>query len=283
MTHELLSLLERSNSVLFDRRRRRAALAPLEEGLTLKLRAMWLREATLVLRAYGGRAEWTRQTGLSEAEPGGSDFGMEAALTKAQAELAPGFGQALNTAAGGAIEAGAAALAQDIGGGAVSFSVKHPDAVRYLAAQGADRVTAINATTRRFIRAEVKKAVANGTSYETVARRIIARYAEFGAPSPLRHIRSRAELVAVTEMGDAYTFGTMTTARGSARLGIPMEKHWLTVGDERVDDAICRTNEASGWIPLEEPFPSGHDAPTGHPGCRCDVQTRQIETTPSQG
>lgn len=274
--HALLSLLERSNSVLFDRRRRRLALAPLEEVLTVRLRALWLREASLVLKAYGGRAEWERQTGLSEADPAGQDFGFEAALVQAQADTGPAMLGAINTVAGAAIEAGAASLATDIGGGAISFSVKHPDAVRYLAENGANRVSAINATTRRFIRAEVRKGVAEGTSYETVARRIIARYAEFGAPSPLRHIRSRAELVAVTEMGDAYTFGTMTTARGSARLGIRMEKHWLTVGDERVDDAICRTNEASGWIPLEEPFPSGHDAPTGHPGCRCDVQTRQV-------
>lgn len=47
-----------------------------------------------------------------------------------------------------------------------------------------------------------------------------------------------------------------------------MVKSWLTAGDDRVD-AHCRANEAAGWIPLDQPFPSGHQRAQGHQACRC--------------
>lgn len=264
-------LVERARDGL-DRERRLRALAPLEQEMELRLRAYWLMEATRFLSAF--RAEdWRRVTGLREA---GEEFSFDFVLADTQANLAPQAEKAFRGVAT-ATSRGAKAVADDLAVN-VSLDVKHPEAVRYARERAAERVTAINKTTRRYIATEIRKGIANGDSYERVARRITARYAEFGAPSPLRHIRSRAELVAVTEMGDAYAWGTMHEAREQRDLlGLPLEKHWLTTGDARVDDIICRPNESAGWIDLEELFPSGHDRPTGHPGCRCDVQTRRAE------
>ena len=81
-------------------------------------------------------------------------------------------------------------------------------------------------------------------------------------------------LVAVTEVGNAYEAGTAGTIRQLEQTGLAMEKSWLTVGDDRVDDE-CAGNEAAGWIPATAAFPSGHDRPLAHPACRCTLLFRR--------
>jgi hypothetical protein len=88
---------------------------------------------------------------------------------------------------------------------------------------------------------------------------------------PQQHIDSRAHLIAVTELGNAFEDGSLGAARRMAAMGLEMEKKWLTVGDQRVSEG-CRTNQAAGWIPIDRPFPSGHDRPLRFPGCRCTAQ-----------
>lgn len=258
------ALCEAARSAL-DRERKLEALAPLEDAMELNLRAMWLREARLLLEEFSPEEYALMGGKLREA----AASPLEDALLLAQARNAPMAVKAWE-GTDAAIMAGTQAAADDLGL-TLSLSQENPLAVYRAGLRAANGVARINPTTRAYIRDVVRDGLAKGTSYQKVARQIVARYAEFGVPSPLGHIRSRAELVAVTEMGEAYVFGTMTKAR-SVRL--PLEKHWLTVGDNRVDEGQCRPNERAGWIPLEELFPSGHDAPLAHPGCRCDVQTR---------
>ena len=57
--------------------------------------------------------------------------------------------------------------------------------------------------------------------------------------------------------------------RAAQDAGLQVYKSWLTADDDRVDEDICRANEAQGPIPLEDKFQSGHMAPLGHPRCRC--------------
>lgn len=83
-----------------------------------------------------------------------------------------------------------------------------------------------------------------------------------------------AKLVEVTKMGNMYVEGSMQTAREVHDLGLLVEKKWATVGDDWVSDG-CRANAAVGWIPLNDPFPSGHMQPMRFPGCRCDVYHRR--------
>jgi hypothetical protein len=48
-------------------------------------------------------------------------------------------------------------------------------------------------------------------------------------------------------------------------------KRWVTVIDPHVCE-VCKTNEAQGDIPIEEPFASGHFYPPAHSSCRCTVE-----------
>lgn len=67
----------------------------------------------------------------------------------------------------------------------------------------------------------------------------------------------------------------LAAVKDMASLGLAMEKSWLTVGDNRVSDG-CAENEGAGWIPLDEPFPSGDQAPLRFPGCRCTALYRRV-------
>ncbi len=164
----------------------------------------------------------------------------------------------------------------------IRFGLRDPRAIAYLATHGAEQVDGIEETTREELRRILTEGREAGWSTDKIAKAISAKFAEFATPDPRLHIRSRAHLIAVTETGQAYEEGHMGAARELAA-HFAMEKSWLTAHDERVDDVICGPNEDQGWIPIDEPFQSGHDHPLGHPGCRCSGLTRRApgsEITP---
>ena len=152
-----------------------------------------------------------------------------------------------------------------------AFSLKNPRAVAYLEEHGAALVTKINEETRSQMKTLVTQAVDEGWSYNRTAKAIREQFDGFAGLKPQHHIRDRATLVAVTEAGQAYEAGSQQVALGLADSGIPMEKYWRTSGDERVSQG-CRDNQAAGWIPLEDLFPSGHARPMRFPGCRCSAK-----------
>ena len=52
------------------------------------------------------------------------------------------------------------------------------------------------------------------------------------------------------------------------------EKRWLTVAGTPAAnvspvDPVCLRNAAAGWIPIDQPYPSGKLHPLEHPNCRC--------------
>lgn len=153
------------------------------------------------------------------------------------------------------------------------FNVRNRAAVEWVARAGADLVKNINGQTKEIVRGLITDGVAEGKSYQKIAREIRQRFNADGTfsgrvPGP-RHTRTRAELIAVTEIGNAYEQGTFEVA-GRVHSTTPMEKRWITVGDERVS-AMDRRNEAQGWISYTRNFSSGHERPLSHPGCRCTV------------
>ena len=167
----------------------------------------------------------------------------------------------------------------------IGFDLANPRAVAWLAENpAAERVTMITETTRGYIAALVDRAVEDGASYSELARRITDRYEEMAAGKPQLHIDSRAHLIAVTEVGEAYSAGNLMAGQVLEDDGVPMEKAWDTVGDGRVSDG-CAENAAAGWIPLPDAFPSGHQRPLRFPGCRCDLLMRAVgaddDTTPT--
>lgn len=158
-----------------------------------------------------------------------------------------------------------------------SFDLKNPRAVSYLDHRAADRVALINAETRKQLRTIISAGADDGRTYQQIAKDIRDRFDGFSGKSPLLHIRDRAELVAVTEVGDGYEEGNREVALGLNERGLPMEKKWVDVGDDRVDPG-CRSNSAAGWIGINDHFPTGHMRPLEHPGCRCHVQYRRKPT-----
>lgn len=158
-----------------------------------------------------------------------------------------------------------------------AFSLKNPRAVAYLEAHGAALVTKINDETRSQMRTLLVQAGDEGWSYTRTAKAIREHFDGFAGLKPQAHIRDRATLVAVTEAGQAYEEGSRIVALGLAEAGIRMEKYWRTSGDEKVSQG-CRDNEAAGWIPLEELFPSGHDRPLRFPGCRCSAKYQRARS-----
>ena len=154
-----------------------------------------------------------------------------------------------------------------------SFTLANPKAVEYLNRYGADLVTKVNQTTKDQLRTIISHATEEGWSYSKTSKEIRSKFDGFSERKPQLHIRNRAELIAVTETGNAFEKAAMIQAEALQQAGLPMEKSWNTVGDDHVSDG-CQKNEDAGWIPIDEPFPSGDMQPLRFPGCRCNLQTR---------
>jgi hypothetical protein len=58
------------------------------------------------------------------------------------------------------------------------------------------------------------------------------------------------------------------------QMGLPQEKSWRASPDEKTCP-ICRGNQDAGWIPLHDPFPSGHQMAPAHMKCRCRTLKRR--------
>lgn len=183
----------------------------------------------------------------------------------------------MNDASVKALALGHQALAAEMGM-QLSFDVANPYAAAYLQAHGAAMVTNINETTRTAIQGLVTEGVENGWSYTKTAEELIHKYKEFAIGKPQEHIDGRAHLIAITETGNAYMEGQFALMDTMAGMGLPMEKAWVTMGDDRVSDE-CEENESAGWIAFDDPFPSGDMHPLRFPGCRCDMEERMAEVT----
>lgn len=154
-----------------------------------------------------------------------------------------------------------------------SFDVAHPDAVSWLTDRSADRVASINNTTKSRLRTILSNAADEGWSWQRTARQIEQTFTGFSTPASQTYLRTRAELVAVTELAEAYEYGQGIVRADLAAQGLAVEKAWLTVSDDRVE-AHCRSNAGEGWIDSAASFPSGAGSPPDHPGCRCSSMSR---------
>lgn len=186
-----------------------------------------------------------------------------AALVKVSAAHVAEFGELLDTAYKVGSDDGDKELRED---------VQPP-----LRRRAAERIAGIDATTLELVQTLIKQAISEDWAYTKLARALRKLFKDFGRAVPQRHLRDRAELIAVTEIGQAYIDGQMDQAERVIRAGAQIEKSWLTVGDDRVSDG-CRGNAAAKWIPFAQAFPSGHSAPLRFPGCRCALQTRRRVT-----
>lgn len=248
--------------------RKRRALAPLERQLAAAMRLAFLRQG----RAFVKRLELVRgQFAEAASEGSWGPLFDEAAL-----ETLDAFANPLTNMAEAALAAGLRAAFADLAA-ETSFDLSHPRAVTYLQRRGGDRITQITETTRARTRAILVQAADEGWGYTRTAKALKALFSGFAGP-PLavqpKHLRSRAEAIAVYELGDAYEAANRMVAEDLQDAGLDMQKRWLTVGDSRVRPEHAE-NQGAEWIPLDDAFPSGHDRPPTDPGCRCTLQMRR--------
>ena len=175
-----------------------------------------------------------------------------------------------------ALKAGGNQVVNSLGISELNFSLANPGAMRYLDLVGGLHIKDINETTRGTIQTLLSKAGEEGWSYDKLAKEIRGRFEEFAIGQPQAHIASRAHLVAVTEIGDAYENAARLAAGDLQAGGLVMEKIWRTAGDGKVS-AGCQENAAQGWIPYNQAHASGHMSPLRFPGCRCDEEYRRKE------
>lgn len=196
---------------------------------------------------------------------------------QAVATLATDYAVEYTTAAELVLNAGADAAIRDYTL-AIAFDVANPRAVQYLRDYGARLITRIDDVTKARIRDIVAAGVENGDSYSKVAKAIRTEFTSFSKPPirpAARHIRSRAELVAITEAGNSYQAGNYQAVAQAQDTGLQFEKTWITVGDKRVSSG-CRANADEGYIPLDQDHTSGHAHPVRFPGCRCFEGYRRV-------
>lgn len=240
---------------------------PLERRLAVLVRRMFARQAAAIATKFMPRVR--KAALLREAAELPADLGnlLDAVL----ATDANNWARQLLDVLGDAWLAGAGDLKGDI---SPSFDMPIDRPRDILADRAGDRITRIDDVTRQAVRDILVSGMEQRKTYQQVARELRQKFREFRTPARQRHIRDRAELIAITEVGQAYVDGQLAVAARLQSRGIAMEKSWLTVGDGRVSDG-CRDNAAAGWIELSSAFPSGHPAPLRFPGCRCALQMRQ--------
>jgi hypothetical protein len=266
---ELIEALDRA---LVKRRkaRRDADQDPIIAWLAAKLGAAWIAEGAAFLKRLATLAPLFEGARAREAGPTVEQW--LPLLAEAQRETQGLKLDAVGTAHEAALSAGATEGLTSLGMNA-RFDLRNPRAVQWLDDRGAWLVTRIDETTRTNIRHIVTNAAASGMSYDETAELITAQYAQFAVKKPQLHIDTRAHLVAVTEVGEAYEHGNWIVAAEMEEAGVAIEKSWATMLDNRVSDG-CRQNEAAGWIDFRQAFPSGHQRPLRFPGCRCALLTR---------
>lgn len=210
-----------------------------------------------------------------EARNGPSRAKVDKAWARAE-KRGKGLVKAIDRGSKTAINRGAKSAMSDLGAAeyGINFNLQDPLAQKFLKDNGLKKVKGINKTTRGRIQSVLNKAAKEGWSYKKTAEKI-ADIFDSSITAVQGSVISRAELIAVTEMGEAYEAGRQAVLDKFDKAGLKTQKTWITVGDERVCE-ICAPNGGAGWIGGKENFPSGHERPLGHPACRCDMSVRVV-------
>ncbi len=152
----------------------------------------------------------------------------------------------------------AATLKRDLAAGNV---IADDVASRWLRDNSLTRLVGdFNNTSVNRLRDAIADAWDAGGSFEQIVGAIRATFEDFSF--------KRAEMIAQTEVNDAYNHGRMATA---IHAGFD-EKAWDPDGEAC---PICMDNVDAGWIGIDEDFPSGDPAPTAHPNCDCSIDFRK--------
>lgn len=154
----------------------------------------------------------------------------------------------------------------------VSFNLKSSPVLDYLRERSAAKMGRdVDQTTKDRLREVISTAYDEQWTRSKLVKQIKGLYNGFTARTPHRYIGSRAELIAVTELGNAMSYGTLEGARSLQAQGVTMEKRWALSSSAC---ALCQGNAAQDWIALGSQFAGGVDRPLQHISCRCSLMTR---------
>lgn len=252
-----------------------ALLLPLEDTMAAGVRRGFRRQGTAFLRRFESLRGTFAESRLREADdaaPAWEPLWDEAAPA-GHAELTA----AANAGAEAALLAGGKAVVASLGV-ETSFDLANPAAVRYLDRYAADLVTGIDETTRDRLNSLITGGVQQGMSYEKVAATLRDQFDNWAEPQAF--VRDRAELVSITEIGNAYEYAGRGVVDGLVAAGLDYEKSWLAEGDAC---PLCADNADEGWIPLDSDFSSGAQQPCAHPACRCTTLYRRVGSDSTAG
>lgn len=114
----------------------------------------------------------------------------------------------------------------------------------------------LNETTKQRLRDAIADAYDDGGTYQDLVDAVTDTVEEFSTV--------RAGMIAQTEVNAAYNYGRGEVARAAGA----QEKQWAPDG---IACPICMLNVAQGFIPIDDDFMSGDDAPPAHPNCDCSI------------
>ena len=214
--------------------------------------------------------EWERISlgyGMRRLHEALADDLVNGLFEKAAQETEKDFTDPLQEAESKMLQAGAKLILGELGYG-LNFRLKNPRAVAYLEQHGGELIKGINEVTREEVRRLLSQASENGWSYSKVTRELTKLYDDF-AVATNGTITSRAELIAVTEAGNAFEAGNFIPIQDLMDSGVGMEKQWDSTHEDDVCEE-CAGNNAEGWIPADEAHQSGDMTPLAHPRCECD-------------
>ncbi len=246
----LSNLIEASGS----RARRAAYLVRPRQTIIRVMRARWRKQQAVLLKNSWLKTELTEAAPPKKLLPAGTQAIIASeigGLTLTGKEI-----DAFNGALSDAVESGAKdaafRLGASLGDRAETFITE------YLKDGGFQRVaTDIDKTTIDRVSNAVADTYGNGGSYDDVVKSIKDTFSGF--------TDTRAEMIAQTELNDAYSQGQLQFARETGAEG----KSWEPDGEAC---PICMANVEDGVIPIDEDFSEGEDAPPQHVNCDCSLE-----------
>ncbi len=158
-----------------------------------------------------------------------------------------------------AMQQAARTLGREVGNRALALP--HDEVESYLRERSLSKLTGnLEETSVDRLRNAIADAWEAGGSYDQIVEAVQNTFEDFSDV--------RAGMIAQTEAVDAYNAGREATARAA---GFD-EKSWETESGNPCE--TCLENEADGWIPIDDDFTSGDDAPTAHVNCQCVLNFR---------
>lgn len=149
----------------------------------------------------------------------------------------------------------------------ITFDIQNPEVVNYInnfrALHLSTALWSISKTTKDSVIEELRKGVTERLSYWEISKNITAL-------SSFIFSKTRAKLIAVNEIGNAYEYGNYVPMYEAEQRWLTVKKYRQTVEDSRVTPE-CTANQTEWRVPLNHIWSSGDNQTTrdDNPRCRC--------------